>query len=162
MPRNHCTTPMNSTLISSASIVSKSFSTALSVEKYTKSSTYKPRTSGDVVDGLSGAPGLWIHPKYTQGSSGLGLSPMERRIRLILVNQWRGLRRSPYRVFFRSQYLFLAADGSPDGGRTIVISSSGSSLWQNAFLQSPCFRVHPYSTAIMTRKHRELYRRTGA
>ena len=83
---------------------------------------------------------------------------------MILLYQWcQGLRRRPYRVFLRSQYSSFAASGSPMGGLTMVILSSGRMPWQNAFLQSPCLvRVRRRSIAMLTSSCIVSGQRTGA
>jgi hypothetical protein len=84
------------------------------------------------------------------------------RISCILLYQCLGLHQRPHSVHLSNQYLSFLASGSPMGGFTIVISSGGRILGQNAFLQSPCFRVQRHLTTMLTMRRRVSGWRTGA
>ena len=101
-------------------------STNRSAEKYTKSSTYKPRYSG-------GLPGMRV-PEKIHGSFGSGCSPTSQSFAATNLDQCDGLWHNPFKVFQSFQYVSGWEKGHPDGDLTITSLSSGRMGWQNAFL----------------------------
>ena len=132
------------------------------LEKYLKLSTYNPSVIGEVEGGNSGWDESTICPMNRQRSKELDFNPSWLRTELILVYQWWGLRRRPWSVLFKNQYLFFVASGLPIGGLTIVISFSERKPWQSEFLQSPWSSVQHFWTAILTIRRMLSGRSTSA
>ena len=124
---------MKSTLVLLLSCCSKDFSTFLSVEKYTKSSTYRPR--------YNGALSLMIVPWKIQGAFCRGDNPIDFKIDVALSNQCLAELFRPYRERLSNQYVPGLLIGQPWGGLSTYFSSSGSVAWQNAYLKSPDFNI---------------------
>ncbi len=120
-----------------------------------------PRVRG-VEDGLTtGLDGSMMNPVKRQGLDAFLWRPRLWSMPLIFVYQWRGLRRRPYKVRLRSQYLSFSASGLPIGGLMIVTSSAGRMPWQKAFLQLPCLSVQRRLTAMPTMRRRVSGQKTG-
>ena len=64
------------------------------------------------------------------------------RTSVALLNQCFGDILRPYRVRFRSQYIFGDVFEHPSGGRNTHFSLSGREAWQNACLMSSLYKVN--------------------
>ena len=103
--------------------------------------------------------------KYIRKKTGVmqwGIKYHLEKIPFIMLYQWWGDQRKPYRILLKSQYSLTWKSGLPMGGRITATSSSGSCVLQNAFFQFPCWRVCLLPTAFAVSGHRELYFKTGA